>query len=313
MANNPDSHESQWVDERLNSLADANVEADATRGWAELRRRDRGAARRRRWAWGAATAGAVGLVLFALPWPRAAAQRLWDRLVLGRVAVIQANRHDLPDSVVEAFTMGDRQPWTTTAVKDVAEAERVAGFRPSLPPPGVLSGTPQLSVVPKVVFSTRPLKIVEIKQALAAVGASDITVPGEWEGTTLTAEGGPVVVATYQNDVEVMQSAAFKMTTPSGFPFGRFMEIGFLVFGRSPNEARDLGQKFAANPALVLHFPEHEKVLDVTVRSGQAVLVGNPDGSEGICLFWNAPGRLYIVSAGKMNQEQAVRLANAIP
>ena len=208
----------------------------------------------------------AGLTVLALPWPRAAAQRLWDRLSLGRVEIVQISRKDLPESVTALFTMEDRNRPMPEAVRDLADAERVAGFRPSLPPPGVLSGTPQLSVVRSVAFTTLPLRTADIERALAAAGISDLTVPGEWEGTTLTAEGGPMVVATYPDAmVEVMQSPPFRMTTPPGFRFDRFMEIAFRVFGRSAHDARTLAKEIAANPALVMHFPEHDQVREVSL------------------------------------------------
>jgi hypothetical protein len=204
------------------------------------------------------------------------------------------------------------KPWDLEPVKDAAEAERVVGFRPSLPRLGLLAGTPTLSVVRSVSLSTKPLKTSDIKRALAAAGVSDMTVPKEWEGITLVAEGGPIVVVDYpEAKVEVMESAPFRMTTPSGFQFGRFMEIAFRVFGRSANEARHLSEKFAANPALAMHFPERSQVREVALRSGQGVLVGDV-GDHNICFFWNTPERIYIVSAENMHEDQAATLANSM-
>lgn len=157
----------------------------------------------------------------------------------------------------------------------------------------------------------RPLKTADIEGALAAAGISDIKVPAEWEGTTLVAEGGPVIVAQYEG-VEVMQSAPFRMTTAAGFKFGRFMEMAFRVFGRTASEARALGEKFEANPALVMHFSEHDPVREVPLRSGQGIYVGDPEGDDVICFFWNTADRIFIVSAEKMNEQAAAALANSI-
>jgi hypothetical protein len=311
MATNDESYERSRVDEGLEALeAGREFEPDVIRARGRLEERKAVAARRRRQKW--AIACSACFILLALPWPRAAAQRLWDRLALGRVTVVETARRDVPESVIATFTMEDRAPWQAERVRDAAEAERLAGFRPALPPPGVLEGAPELSVIQKVTLSTLPIRTAEIERALTAAGVSDIQVPREWEGVTLVAEGGPVVVATYDDGVELMQSASFGLNTPPGFPFGRFMEMAFRVFGRSASEARLLGEKLAENPALVLHFPEHEQVIDVALRSGQGVLVVNPDGSDGICFFWNMPDRIFIVSAWQMNQEQAAALANSV-
>jgi hypothetical protein len=312
MANDNDSNESRWVEERMGSLdAPGGFQPDVAGARIRLRKREAAAATRARRAWTAGVIAAAGLAVLALPWPRAAAQRLWDRLTLGRVEIVQVSRKDLPESVTAVFTMEDRNPPMPEAVRDLADAERVAGFRPSLPPPGVLGGTPQLSVVRSVAFTTLPLRTAAIERALAAAGISDLTVPREWEGTTLTAEGGPLVVAAYHDaNVEVMQSPPFRMTTPSGFRFDRFMEIAFRVFGRSAHDARTLAKEIAANPALVMHFPEHHQVREVSLRSGRGVIVGDDDG---FCFFWNTPDRIYIVAAATMTEAQAVALANSIP
>ena len=112
--------------------------------------------------------------------------------------------------------------------------------------------------------------------------------------------------------VEIMQSAPFRLNTPPGFRFGHFMEIAFRVFGRGAAEAKALGDKFAANPALVMHFPERGAVRDVPLRSGRGVYVGDAEGSDGICFFWNTADRIYIVSAASMTEPQAAALANSM-
>jgi hypothetical protein len=65
---------------------------------------------------------------------------------------------------------------------------------------------------PSSVLETRPLKTADMERALARAGVSDIAVPKEWEGLTLIAEAGPVVVADY-NGVQIVQSAPFRVNT----------------------------------------------------------------------------------------------------
>ena len=102
------------------------------------------------------------------------------------------------------------------------------------------------------------------------------------------------------------------MNTPPGFQFGRFMEMAFRVFGRSAHDARMLGAKFEANPALVLHFPERAPVRDVTLRSGHGIIVGDVDGTEPICFFWNTPDRIYIVTASNVSEQRLTAIADSI-
>ena len=310
MANHHDDR-TGWVAERLRSLDGARSETpDAGQARARLcERQDAGRRASRRRAWMLAVAGVV-LVMLSLPWPRAAAQRLLDRLTLGHIAVIDTARTDLPESVTDALVMKP-QPWEEESVRDLEEAQRIVGFRPSLPPSDVLAGVPKLLVIRKATLATKPLKVVEIEHALAVAGVRDLTVPREWEGTALSAEGGPAVLADY-GDMQLIQSRPFRLTTAAGFPFGRFMEMTFRVFGRPQDEARRLGQQLAENPALVMHFPGASAVRDVPLRTGLGVLVGNPDGDDGMCFFWSTPDRIYIIEADKLSEGRAVAVANSI-
>ncbi len=311
MANHNDDHH-DWVDERLRSL-DGPRGAQPNASQARVRLRDRHdavvrAARRRTWM--LAVAGVVLLAVLSLPWPRAAAQRLLDRLTLGHITVIDTARQDLSGDVTDALVMKP-QPWAEESVRDLDEAQRIAGFRPSLPSSDVLAGTPTLLVVRKATLATAPLKVAEIERALAIAGVRDMTVPKDWEGTVLSAEGGPAVLADY-GDIEVIQSPPFRLTTPAGFPFGRFMELTFRVFGRPEDEARRLGQQLAENPALVMHFPGASAVRNIPLRTGMGVLVGNPDGNDGMCFFWSTPARIYIIEADKLSESRAVAVAESI-
>jgi hypothetical protein len=310
MANNDDVNE-KWVEERLAALdGGGELRSDVVRARGRLGIMEQAAAKRVRRMWLAFAC--VLLALAALPWPRAIAQQLWNRLLVGRVEVVQvgAGDEEVPEEIAGVFTM-DLQPFEPRRVADAAEAERLAGFRPLFPPPGILKGTPALFVVPSVALSTRPLKVADIERALAAAGVSGVTVPKEWEGTTLVAEGGPVVVAEYEG-VQVMQSAPFRVNTSPGFRFGRFMEIAFRVFGRSAGEAKALAEKFEANPALVVHFPKEDAVREVALRSGQGIIVGEPGGPENVCFFWNTSDRIYIVDAMNVTEEMLVTLANSM-
>jgi hypothetical protein len=311
MATSNDVEKGGWVDDRLSALqTPAGLPTDGARAHARLDERRRRAltTTRRRRAAGALAAVALGLL--ALPGPRAAAQRLWNQLTIARVEVVAVDRKAVPDDIAAVFAM-QPQPFEERSVSSVEEATRIAGFRPLLPPPGVVGGTPTLSVVESVIFSTASLSVAQIERTLAAAKIFDITVPREWEGTTLVAHGGPFVVAEYP-DLELIQAAPFRMTTPAAFELGRFMETAFRVFGREASEARTLGQQFAANPALVMHFPEHGPVRDVSIRSGRGLLVGEPGQSDEVCFFWNTKDRIYIIAADQISAERAAGVANSL-
>ena len=83
--------------------------------------------------------------LLALPGPRAAAQRLWKQLTLGRVEVVQVDRKDVPDDIAAVFAM-QPEPWNEESVASAEEAARKVGFRPLLPLQSAVNGRPRLAV-----------------------------------------------------------------------------------------------------------------------------------------------------------------------
>jgi hypothetical protein len=307
MANNNESNENRWVDERLQSLDAPDVEPnyDAARG--RLRERDASArTMRRRWTTAAAIAAAI-LLLAALPWPRAAAQRLWDRLTLGRVEVVRVAQEHLPEPV-NPFDWKEEND-ERIEVRDATEAERVAGFHPLLPPADVVSETPKLTVSKRGVMSST-VKVADLQRALVAAGNTGVFVPVGWEGVTLRVERGPEIEAIYEKTkFGISQSAPLKLTTPSGFPVGEFMEIAYRLYGKTAVDARELSRKFIANPAWMLVFPGHDTVRELPWKGGRAVAAG---GQDSMCFFWNTSDRLFILGAQKMDPDFGVAVANSL-
>jgi hypothetical protein len=302
MANNNDANENGWLEERLQSLDTPNVDVnyDAARG--RLREREV-AARRSRRAWATAAAiGAVILVLVALPWPRAAAQRLWDRLSLGRVEVVPVAHEE----AVKPFEMKEEGD-EPIPVRDAAEAERIAGFRPVLPPADVVPGVPKLNVVKRQVMSST-VKVADLERALSAAGVTGVRVPKEWDGATLRVERGPVVNANYEEaKAGLSQSPPFRLITSAGFPVGQFMEVAYRLFGKSAADARDLSRKFVENPAWLLVVP-HTTIHEVNWKGGRAVAAGG----GGMCFFWNTSDRIFVIGAEKMDPDFGVAVANSV-
>ena len=68
--------------------------------------------------------------------------------------------------------------------QDKADAERVAGFRPLLPPAAVVSGAPKLTVIKHQSISYT-VNVADLERGLAAAGITDVRVPGDWNGVTM--------------------------------------------------------------------------------------------------------------------------------
>ncbi len=310
MGNDNDSNVQPSVDECLRSLEPgAEFDPDLSAARARLRERHGGSRRRAPRASRLVAFGAVGVLILSLPWTRAFAQRLWDRLTVSRVEIVQITGRDVPDEVAAMFTFDDREHIEPVAVADVTHASRVAGFIPALPAPSVVPGHPRLGVMLTERMSSRPVDVPRLRAALRTAGLGDVRVPDAWDTARLTVEGGPAIVASYDEaSLSVIQARPFRMNVPPAIPLEEFMQLGFRLFGRDPQAARTLAREIVANPAVVFHFPEHHRVREVRLRAGRGIVVGD---EEGICFFWSTPDRLFIVSAPPMSDEELVALADS--
>jgi len=301
-------NEDRWISDRLATL-EPGWQPDFAHGRRLL---DAGLAKRghsRPWLAAAATA-AVCLIALAVPQTRALAQQLWYRLFLNHVDVVRLDLSDLPLHV-QMTTNGLQQP-----ARDLDDAEQKAGFRPHLPPAGVLQATPSLTVTGPISVE-QTIHVRELQAALTKVRASDMQVPPNWEGVQLRAEIGPMVAADYPDDVQILQTRAIELSVPSGFPVERFAETAFRSLGVSIWEARSLAQKFVANPGWFLDIPADEvvNIQEVALRNGRALLIEDfaDDGKsiQRVTIIRSTRELIYAVMAN--DRQHALRVAEALP
>src|ERR1700692_1639774 len=129
------NHEDRWVANRLATI-EPQWSPNLARGRELLHARLTG--RPHSWTWMAAAAAtaAVCVAMLALPGTRALAQELWYTFVLNRVDVVRLDLSNLPLHM-QITSNGLEQ-----SVQSTDEAESKTGFRPYLPPPGVLYANP---------------------------------------------------------------------------------------------------------------------------------------------------------------------------
>jgi len=236
------------------------------------------------------------------------AQELWYRLFVTRVEVV---RLDLSDVPLDTSIRTDGAPVRATDLQDAATK---AGFTPYLVSSDVMSEAPTLSV-------TGPMEILQtihtphLEAALARVGATDLKVPAAWNGVTVRALIGPLVVTNYRGGIEVVQTTPIRVELPGGFELARFAEIIFRTGGLSWWEARKLGEQFAARPAWLLDVPADEPAVITTVplTGGDGLLIEEVTdaGDPRATVVLSRPTRLYTVSSP--SREVTMRVASALP
>lgn len=301
-----DTHsDPQWVARRLATI-EPSWTPDEARGRARLD--DRLAAPRHWRMWWAAAAAAVLLAFVMTPRGSVLAQELWYRLLVSRVTVVRLDLSEVP--LDTSITTDGLQ----VLVSNAREAAERAGFTPHLPSSDMLAGNPAVSVTgPLHVRQT--IRRGDLAAALSRVGASDLDVPVEWDGVTLRATVGPMVIARYPGDIEIVQMAPIELNIPAGFPLARFAETAFRAGGLSWWEARTLGREFAARPAWLLDIPDDEVVTieHVTLPTGSALLLEDVDdmGAIRVTVIVSRPTRIYAVSSPTRNE--SLRLAGVLP
>jgi hypothetical protein len=296
--------EARWMAERLAVL---EPEWTADTEAAAMRLDEKAASRgRSESAWvPVAAAAALALAAIVVPQGRALAQELWFRLIATRVDVVRLDLSNVPlDTQVISNGMEQR-------VATVDEAEQKAGYRPYLPTEGLLG----LSVTGRISV-TQTVRVSKLNIALEKAGASDARVPPEWDGVTVRAEIGPMVVASYGANVQVGQSKPVEIFAPAGFPLDRLAEAALRSVGLPWWEARLIGRRFAAQPALLLGIPPDEAaaVREVTVRGRTGMLVEDFDehgAPQRASVMFSGPDRMYAVSSP--TAELSLRIANTLP
>ena len=257
----------------------------------------------------AAAAAVVCIAVLVFPATRALAQELWYRFVLNRVDVVRLDLSKLPLHM-HVTTNGLEQ-----SVQNVDEAERKAGFKPYLPSLDVLDANPGLTVTGPIVME-QTIHIPDIESALAKVGASDVQVPAEWEGMQVRTEIGPMVVANFPDNVQIVQGRPIKFSVSSGLVLERFAEVAFRSVGVSSWEAHAMAHKFAAHPAWLLDIPLDAvvNIREVALRTGPALLIEDLD-EKGVVkratVTWSTSERMYSVSSG--DRELSTKIADALP
>ena len=255
----------------------------------------------------AALATAAVVIAFVSPYGRARAQDLWYRWFVTRVAVVRLDLSKVPlDTSIRTDGLQQHVSPTDAAVR--------MGFTPSLPPSGLAGGPPELSIVGRVEVTQR-IQTRALEAALAREQATDIDVPAEWNGTSLRAVIGPMLVASYPADIEILQTAPIRLEMPADFPLERFAEVAFRAGGVPWREARQLAADYARQPAWLLDVPADEPVLVETVSlpsGGSALLIEDPDdrGGERATVLLSRPTRLFSVSSP--DRSLSLRIADTL-
>jgi hypothetical protein len=305
-------HFELWVHERLTASDPAAAWPDSAAGRRQLDLRI--AARRRPALLWAGAAVAVCAAVLVLPGPRLAAQRLWDRVVLGRIQVLIADL-DVAGAASGFFSPQNLR-LDVNGATSIGDASQRAGFWPRLPEPDVFPVSPTFSVA-DATLATLPLRTPAIRYLVARAGGSPGEVPDSWNGAVLQVRVGPVIMADY-GGVVLLQSLPFELVKPSDFDLELFYRIAFQALGVSDLYSRSLGADLAVNPALLMFMPREDSHLvhEFPTRSGTGVMIGEVYGPGTSVGLWSGSDRLYAIFSGtgeaKPTRDFLIRVAKTL-
>lgn len=163
----------------------------------------------------------VLFVLLALPSTGVLAQQFLRRFFVGRFEAVRA-----PD------------PWPSTPgqnahapqpVSDLNVAARLLGFVPRFPRL-IAPGSAKLSVGGPRGTEIWKLSVADLTARLRRVGASDVSIPPNWDGIEIEQSTGPVLIAEFGDNMFV-QLPPNTIVTPAGFPITQFVELYCRIAG----------------------------------------------------------------------------------
>ncbi len=240
---------------------------------------------------------------------RSLAQQSQNQFPLKRFEVIRVNPADidrLPPSLRPIFVdpVPDAEP-----VDSLDEAAKRAGFGPRLPKSAAM---PQLGVIDPVRQQAQ-INVGDLTAALRDAKAGNVAVPPAWDGVVIGVEQMPGVLADY-GKFFIAQAPPLTLNAPAGFPLDQLLETLFRVVGMNAAEARNLRQKFAANPAAFFPIPTRYEmdIREIRLTSGSGLLLQNGDRIGELALMWSSGDRSYFLS-GLIPEDQAIAIANSIP
>lgn len=294
-------------------------------------------------AWAAAALILILAIALLFPSVRAAANSFLGLFRVQQFTVIQVDPGNLPDQLgssstfenllsddVQVEELGEAQE-----VADAAEASALAGFSVRLPEDA--EGDLALEVQPGM-RATFKIDLPRVQAVLDEVGRSDIQLPAELNGQTVTVEVPVGVIAGYgicdrespeaselgvdPDDptalrpycTTLMQMVSPTVTAPEGLDVAALGQAFLQLVGMDPEEAALYSQQVDWTSTLVIPIPRYGTTYaDVIVDGVPGTLITQSveqHAPEHI-VIWIKDGILYALTAsGKQND--VLELANSV-
>ena len=322
-------------DQFLNSLRRDPAPAFARQLKSRLQALDAPAVAERRspmWRWLATAASVVALSFaFTLPAVRSAAEAFLDYFRVVNFAGVAFDPQRMAQlwssASVDLSTLIGQQvtpaapPAPPVAYSTLDEASAAAGIRlrtPTWLPQGFTLTS--IEVGAEHDFSVRG-DTAKVQTVLDALGITDITVPHELDGETVTIQVPPVARLVYddgQHQVTLTQARSPVIAFPAGVDVATIAEIGLRLLGLERAEAYRFAQSIDWRSTLLVPVPAAAATFhQVEVQSGTGLVIESGQVREGLggrggsLVLWSNADMVYALG-GPVRSTDTLQMAQSV-
>jgi anti-sigma factor RsiW len=191
---------------------------------------------------------------------------------------------------------------TQQAADSLTQASSLAGLTAQAP-----SSFPSASVTTTYLVDGQSayqlqVNVKTLREALTALGVTDVTIPDALGAQPITIQLPPTVRTQYAGKdytFTLIQGAQPTVTLPDGVNLDDLGRAALEVYGMSPAEARTLSRQIDWRSTLVFPFPTGMSAIQqVAVGDAQGVLLkATKSGARDYLIYWQRGSHFYIFEA----------------
>jgi Domain of unknown function (DUF4367) len=291
----------------------------------------------RRWAPILSLPGILAVML-AFPSLRVAAQHFLDLFRVQRFVAVSIDStrlkqlQQLKDGSIDIETVLSRntqvlkEPGAPKLIDDPKTAGQIAGILVRLPidlPLGVSQADIRVQGEGSVRFTADTIKLQEL---LDFLGITDVQVPQQLNGATVTVNVSPTVKTRYtkgSREITLTQSRSPEIILPPGVFLPEIVEIFLRVAGLTSEEGHRLAYSMDWHGTLLVPVPANAASFqEVNIRGNTGLLIESSGGipgstnnskapRRGAILLWSEEGIVYSLS-GEARKQDLLELANSM-
>jgi Putative zinc-finger len=256
-------------------------------------RRSSAFARARRPLFGGAVAAALLLAVLLVPSARAAAGQLLGIFRAQSVVFVQVSPgrlqqlENLRGNAGALFLSPPQQVGaapTQQQVSTLAEAQALVPFTPQAPTTLPAQATSTTYTVQGQASYQVQVNVATLRQILAALGVTDVSIPDALGAQPITATLPPALEEQYQGAdyrLQLIQGISPTVSLPAGVSLQQLGKAALEVYGLSPQQADSLSRHIDWASTLVFPFPTGTNTIEqVTVHGVPGILLDASAGSQ---------------------------------